>query len=70
MNVGMKGIHSPKLANDPGCSDNIGRLAAESYSYREEDSHTKSLVVIMDEVVRQQDKDFQNILDSMRYRRM
>eukprot|EP00957_Ditylum_brightwellii_P078229 5948254-Ditylum_brightwellii.AAC.1 len=70
MNVGMKDIHSPKLANDPGCSDNIGRLAIESYLYRDEDSHTKSLVVLMDEVMRQQDKQFKNILDPVRNGRM
>eukprot|EP00957_Ditylum_brightwellii_P120606 9200802-Ditylum_brightwellii.AAC.1 len=58
MNVGMKGIHSPKPANDPCCSDNIGRLAIGSYIYRDEDSDAKSFVVIMDEVVRQQDKEF------------
>eukprot|EP00957_Ditylum_brightwellii_P116064 8854304-Ditylum_brightwellii.AAC.1 len=66
MNDGTKCIHSPKPANVPGCSDNIGRLAIESYLYRDKDSGTKSLVVITDEVVRQQDKEFQNVLDSMR----
>eukprot|EP00957_Ditylum_brightwellii_P055387 4197774-Ditylum_brightwellii.AAC.1 len=67
MNVGMKGIHNP---NDPGCSDNIGRLAIKSHLYRDEDIHTKSLVVVMDEVVRQQDKEFLNVLDSPRNGRM
>eukprot|EP00957_Ditylum_brightwellii_P110942 8461212-Ditylum_brightwellii.AAC.1 len=66
MNVGIKGIHSPKPANDPGCSDNIGRLAIKSYLYRDEDSGTKSLIVLMDEVVIQQDKEFLNVLDLMR----
>eukprot|EP00957_Ditylum_brightwellii_P108885 8306664-Ditylum_brightwellii.AAC.1 len=66
MNVSMKGIHSPKPANDPGCSDNIGRLAIESYLCRDKDSSTNPLVVLMDKVVRQQDKEFLNVLDLMR----
>eukprot|EP00957_Ditylum_brightwellii_P179149 13648455-Ditylum_brightwellii.AAC.1 len=70
MSVGIEGIHSPKLANDPDCSDSIERVPIGSYLYRDEDTGTKSLVVLMDEVMRHQDKEFLNVLDSMRNGRM
>eukprot|EP00957_Ditylum_brightwellii_P023732 1790377-Ditylum_brightwellii.AAC.1 len=56
--VGAKGIHSLKPANDVSGADNIDRLAFENYLNRNEDSVEKSLVVLMDEVVRQQDPEF------------
>eukprot|EP00957_Ditylum_brightwellii_P120757 9211084-Ditylum_brightwellii.AAC.1 len=64
--VGMKGIHNLKPANDPSGSDGIGRLVFENYLHINEDSGTKSLVVPIDEVVRQQDWVFLNVIDAMR----
>ena len=64
--VGMKGIHSMKQADREDSSDFVGKLSFHNFLRRDPDSGTISLVVLMDEVLRQQDNEFLNVLDAMR----
>eukprot|EP00957_Ditylum_brightwellii_P210026 15364492-Ditylum_brightwellii.AAC.1 len=65
--AGMKGIHSIKPTNDVSGADNICRLAFEKYLHRNEESGTKSLAVLIDEVVRQENPNFHDVIDAMRH---
>ena len=48
-------------------SDFVGTSSFNCFINRHSSTGTKSLVVVMDEVVRQQDSDFLEVLDAMRY---
>eukprot|EP00957_Ditylum_brightwellii_P050570 3834775-Ditylum_brightwellii.AAC.1 len=65
--VDMKGIHSMKQGNSEDSSDFIGKVSFHHFFQREPDSSTISLVVIMDQVLRQQDNEFLDVLDAIRY---
>eukprot|EP00957_Ditylum_brightwellii_P192136 14625818-Ditylum_brightwellii.AAC.1 len=64
--AGMKGIHNAKQSNSEDSSNFVGKVSFHNFLWREPDSGTISLGVLMDEVLRQQDNEFLDVLEAMR----
>eukprot|EP00957_Ditylum_brightwellii_P036299 2748997-Ditylum_brightwellii.AAC.1 len=63
--VGMKSIHSSKPAVNVHTSDFVGVSSLKCFVNRHSSTGTESLVVMMDEVIRQQDPEFWGVLDAI-----
>eukprot|EP00957_Ditylum_brightwellii_P164117 12495685-Ditylum_brightwellii.AAC.1 len=61
----MKSIHSSKAAANVHTSDFAGTSSFDYFVNRHSSTGTESLVVVIDEVVRQQDPEFLDVLDTM-----
>eukprot|EP00957_Ditylum_brightwellii_P153411 11676382-Ditylum_brightwellii.AAC.1 len=68
--VGMNSIHGSKPAAKVLSSDFVGVSTFNCFLNRHPSTGTKSLVVMIDEVVRQQDLAFLDVLDAMQNRTM
>ena len=62
----MKGIHNNNANKQIESSYYMGRLDFRNFIQRQPDSGTDSLIVILYEVIRQDDQEFQDILCAMR----